>query len=154
MAAMQVEAFLADSVQAAEGKLYALGLGWSTISAPRFPTRHDRVGIGVVVRFGEGESGGPHTLELRFVGPDGAARTVGRGPDGGALEALRIPFVVASDGGGAATFALNLNGVPFDAEGEHAFAISIDGAEAKVLPFRVQTPPAPPPAEYRHGVYL
>ena len=41
---MQIDAFLSDSVQAAGGKLHALGIGWQVIQASSFPVRHDRIG--------------------------------------------------------------------------------------------------------------
>ena len=34
---MQVESFLADTVQASDGKLHALGMGWRVIQASAFP---------------------------------------------------------------------------------------------------------------------
>lgn len=150
---MRVEAFLADSVQASEGKLYALGIGWTTISTQRFPARHDRIGIGIVVHL-DGEGGPQHRLEIRFLGPGGDAHALGSGPDGRPMDSLGIPFAGGGGGPSTATFALNLNGLPFEREGDYAFTVSIDDAEAARLPFRVQAPPATPSAEYRAGVYL
>ena len=40
---MEVDGFLADSVVVAEGKLYAQGAGWNTISVQSLPAVHDRV---------------------------------------------------------------------------------------------------------------
>ena len=39
---MQVDAFLADSVVTAEGKLFVQGAGWDNINAPGFPYAHDQ----------------------------------------------------------------------------------------------------------------
>lgn len=149
---MQVEAFLADTVQGAGGKLSALGIGWSVVSAGRLPTRHDRVGIGVTVRLGNGEVG-TRRLELRLLDPEGKERPLGRGPDGNEIRALSFPLEVPGAGERTATFALNLDGLVFDREGGYAFVLGVDGLEAKRLPFRVQIPPAVP-AEYRAGTYL
>jgi len=58
---MEIEAFLADAVQASGGKLHALGIGWQVIQTTAFPARHDRVGIGLIVRTVAAEAG-QHTL--------------------------------------------------------------------------------------------
>jgi hypothetical protein len=143
---MQVEVFLADSVQAADGKLHALGIGWRVIQAGAFPARHDRIGLGLIVRTSPAESG-PHTLSISLLGPDGAARRFG---DGTAFEArFHTP-----DGEGSATLALNLDGLIFESEGEYTFVLAIDGRELRREAFRVQTRPEPPAAAFRTGVYL
>jgi hypothetical protein len=143
---MEVEAFLADSVQAAGGKLHALGIGWRVIQAPAIPARHDRIGIGLIVRTVPGEAG-QHTLTLSLLDPEGAARASGAG---GPLQAT----FTSPSGQGTATLALNLDGIVFEAEGEHTFVVTIDGAPVMRLPFRVQTTPEPPVSEFRTGVYL
>ena len=61
---------------------------------------------------------------------------------------------VSPDGEGTATLALNLDGLVFEAEGDHTIVLAIDGRESARLPFRVQTRPEPPPSEFRTGVYL
>ncbi len=151
---MEVEAFLADSVQAGGGKLFALGVGWSVLSTAGFPARHDRVGIGIVVRL-EPEERGHHELRLRFLDPKDRERPFGRAPDGEEIHELSAPFEVATDGGeGTATFALNVDGLTFEEPGAYTFVLRIDGEDVKRLRFRVQAPPAPPPTEYRGGAYI
>ena len=134
---MEVDAFLADSVQAAGGKLHALGIGWQVIQAPSFPVRHDRIGLGLVA----------HTLTLSLLDPAGAPRLFGDRPT---FEAS----FASPDGEGTATLALNLDGLVFETEGAHTLVLGIDGTEAVRLPFRVQTRPEPPASEHRTGVYL
>jgi hypothetical protein len=143
---MEIEAFLADTVQASGGKLHALGIGWRVIQAQAIPARHDRIGIGLIVRTVAAEAG-PHTLTLSLLDPHGAALAFGAG---GPLEAT----FSSPNGQGTATLALNLDGVVFEAEGDHTFVLAIDGREAARLPFRVQTAPEPPVSEFRTGVYL
>jgi len=143
---MEVEAFLADSVQAAGGKLHALGIGWRVIQAPAIPARHDRIGVGLIVRTAP-EEAGPHTLTVTLLDPEGAARAFG---EGGPLQAT----FTSPSGQGTATLALNLDGIVFETEGEHTFVVAIDGAAVTRLPFRVQTTPEPPVSEFRTGVYL
>jgi hypothetical protein len=143
---MEIEAFLADSVQASGGKLHALGIGWRVIQAPAIPARHDRIGIGMIVRTVAAEAG-HHTLTLSLLDPQGAARPFGAG---GPLQAT----FSSPAGQGTATLALNLDGIVFETEGNHTFVLAIDGSEAMRLPFRVQTTPEPPVSEFRTGVYL
>jgi hypothetical protein len=143
---MEVEAFLADSVQAAGGKLHALGIGWRVIQAPAIPARHDRIGIGLIVRTAPDEAG-QHTLTLSLLDPEGAAHPFAAG---GPLQASFSSPV----GQGTATLALNLDGIVFETEGDHTFVVTIDGVAVTRLPFRVQTTPEPPVSEFRTGVYL
>ena len=143
---MEVEAFLADSVQAAGGKLHALGIGWRVIQAPAIPARHDRIGIGLIVRTAPDEAG-QHTLTLSLLDPEGADRAFGaHGP-------LQATFSSPA-GQGTATLALNLDGIVFETEGDHTFVVAIDGPAVTRLSFRVQTTPEPPVSEFRTGVYL
>jgi hypothetical protein len=152
---MEVEAFLADAVQAVGGKLFALGMGWNVLSTARFPARHDRVALGVLVRMPGPEATLAHKLTVRLLDSAGSERALGRGPDGGEVRELEAPFSVPSATGEAtATFALNFDGLVFDEAGTYTFVLLVDGDECKRLAFRVQTPPAPPPAEYRAGGYL
>jgi uncharacterized protein DUF6941 len=147
MRSVEVDAFLADSVQASGGKLHALGLGWRAIVVSSLPARHDRVGIGVLVRTSAAESG-PHRLVLSLLDPGGAARPFG--PDRTSLEAA---FETPA-GEGSATLALNLDGLVFETEGEHTFVLGIDDRQVARLAFRIQTRPEPPSAEVRGGLYL
>jgi len=144
---VEINAFLADSVQASGGKLHALGVGWRAIVVQGLPARHDRVGIGVLIRTAPAEAG-PHTLALSLLGPTGASRPFG--PDRQAIEAR----FTSPAGDGTTTLALNLDGLVFDAEGAHTFVLGIDDREVVRLPFRIQTNPEPPAAEVRTGVYL
>jgi Family of unknown function (DUF6941) len=143
---MQVESFLADTVQASDGKLHALGMGWRVIQASAFPARHDRIGLGVIVRTGPAESGA-HTLSISLLGPDGAPRSFGQGTS---FEAR----FATPDGEGTATLALNLDGLLFESEGTYTLVLAVDGNEFRREPFRVQTRPEPPASEFRTGVYL
>jgi hypothetical protein len=147
MQRVEVDAFLADSVQASGGKLHALGIGWRAIVVQGLPARHDRVGIGVMIRTAPAEAGG-HRLILSLRDPGGGAHPFG--PDRTSLEAT----FQAPGGEGTTTLALNLDGLVFEQQGAYAFVVGIDDREATRLPFRVQTQPEPPAAEVRSGVYL
>jgi len=144
---VEVDAFLADSVQASGGKLHALGIGWRAIVVQGLPARHDRVGIGVMIRTSPAEAGA-HRLVLSLLDPGGGAHPFG--PDRTSLEAT----FQAPAGEGTTTLALNLDGLVFDTQGSYAFVLGVDDHETTRLAFRVQTQPEPPAAEVRTGVYL
>lgn len=137
---MKVRAFLADSVQAADGKLYVLGAGWNRLAAGGFPARHDRVGIGVIVTL-EGGDAGEHHLELSLL--DARLRPVALfvDPDGTQQFALHASFQTQGVPGGpvgmAVPMALNLDGLTFPEPGTYAFSLGVDGAETERMPFQV-----------------
>ena len=144
---MEVDAFLADSVQAAGGKLHALGIGWRVIQALGVPgsARPDRA-RGARAH-GPAEAGA-HTLGVSLLDPAGAPRPFGEGTS---FEAR----FVSPDGEGTATLALNLDGLVFETEGDHTIVLGDRRARVRsALPFRVQTRPEPPASEFRTGVYL
>jgi hypothetical protein len=152
---VEVEAFLADAVQAVGGKLYGLGLGWRVLTAKGFPARHDRVGVAVLLRMVAAEAEGEHRLTVRLLDGAGAPRPLGRGSGGSELMELDAPFAVHATGDEAsATFALNFDGLVFEEAGTYTFVLAVDGQERKRVGFRVQSLPAPPAADYRGGGYL
>jgi hypothetical protein len=148
---VDVQAFIADAVQASGGKLHALGVGWRVLQTSAFPARHDRIGLGVIVRTPAAEAGN-HRLTLGLTGPVGPI-AFGRDNDGSPRATVEATFATPP-GDGTATLALNLDGLVFDHEGDHAFVLAIDGQERARLAFRVQTKPEPPASEVRTGVYL
>lgn len=151
MGTVDVQAFLADAVQASGGKLHALGVGWRVLQTSAFPARHDRIGLGVIVRTAPDEAGN-HRLSIGLTGPAGPI-AFGRQPDGSPRATVDANFATPP-GDGTATLALNLDGLVFEHEGDHAFVLAIDAQERSRLSFRVQTKPEPPASEVRTGVYL
>lgn len=144
VAVIEVDAFLADSVVAADGKLYALGVGWNTISAPAVPFFHDRVGIGVLVRVPYTATNQQHSLVVWLEDADGAKMPIGDAPDGeGKIDEFRIEFNVGrpptlSPGDEQVVpFALQINNLPFDQLGSYRFVFSVDGEPLRRLNFRV-----------------
>jgi hypothetical protein len=131
---------LADSVQSAEGKLFALGVGWNRLAAGGFPARHDRVGIGVLVTLEDGDAG-EHNLELTLLGPNGLPLTLFIDATGTQQFSINATFQTqpsADDFGEVIVpLALNINGITFPADGAYVFSIRLDGNERDRLPFRV-----------------
>jgi hypothetical protein len=146
---MEVDAFLCDSIAAAEGKLYAQGAGWNTIFSSAFPARHSRVGIGVLIRVPYTETNKAHQFEIRLEGSDGQRVALGEAPPGGQsddgkLYAIggefnvgRPPLIVPGESQ-MVPLAVNLDGLTFDRPDSYSFTISIDGDEMKRLTLRLQ----------------
>jgi len=146
---VQIDAFLADSVVTAEGKLFVQGAGWDNINAPGFPYAHDRVGIGMVIRVPYTETNREHRFGISLEDEDGGKLPVADAPPGvdspdgkirqieGVFNVGRPPTLVAGDDQ-LIPMALNFNGLPFERPGRYTFVVEIDGTEAKRLPFRVQ----------------
>ena len=137
---MKVRAFLADSVQSVDGKLYVLGAGWNRLAAGGFPARHDRVGIGVIVTLETGDDG-EHNLELSLLDADERATALFVDPGGAPQFALHASFqtqVTPEEFVGVVVpLALNLDGLSFPEPGAYAFSLRVDGSEMERLPFRV-----------------
>jgi hypothetical protein len=149
---IEIDAFLADSVVVADGKLYVQGAGWNVINATKVPARHDRVGIGFIVRVPYTATNQEHKFELRLEDADGKQLTFGDDPQGkGRIEALggqfnvgRPPTLKPGDEQ-VVPFAVNINALPLERAGNYRFVISIDGDDTKELPFRVMLVQQPKP---------
>lgn len=149
---IEIDAFLADSVVVAEGKIYAQGAGWNVINTVSVPARHDRVGIGLVVRVPYTATNQEHNFELRLEDADGKRLTFGDNPEGeGRVEGLGGQFNVGRPpnlGPGdeqVVPFAVNINGLVLERAGNYRFVISVDDQDIKELSFRVMLIQQPRP---------
>jgi hypothetical protein len=133
---VEVDAFLADSVVAVQGKLYALGMGWNRILVPQFPARHDRIGIGLLFRLPAGTPNERRRFEIRIEGPGGREIRLGAGPDGAPLGRLGGEFTAGAADEQIVPIALNLNGMPLSEPGDYRFVVTLGREDVKVLPFR------------------
>ena len=133
---MEVDAFLADSVVAVQGKLYALGVGWNRIVVPTLPARHDRIGIGLLFRLPAGTRNERRRFDLRVEGPDGRGIQLGTGSTGIGGR-LGGEFTAGAAAEQIVPIALNLNGMPLAAAGDYRFVVALGGDDVKVLPFSV-----------------
>ena len=147
---MKVRAFLSDSVQSVEGKLYVLGAGWNRLAAAGFPARHDRVGIGLLLTLEDGEAG-EHNLEVSLLDPSEQPMALFVDPSGAEQFALHASFQTQAPADGfadvAVPMALNLDGIAFPAAGTYAFSVRVDGNELERLPFRVDQVSGQAPGE-------
>lgn len=142
---MEIDAFLADSVASAEGKLFIQGAGWNTITAGDLPARHDRIGIGVLVTVPYTETNIAHAFDIRLEDEDGNSVPFGDAPDpeGGTIDRLSSEFTMGRpptiQPGDDQIFslALNIDGLTLERAGAYRFVVSIDGEDCKRLRFRV-----------------
>ena len=145
---MEIEAFLADSVVAAEGKLYVQGAGWNVINAQNVPFSHDRIGVGVLVHVPYTATNQMHAMEFSLEDADGTSLPIGDAPPGVETPDGKIrTFTAQFNVGRPSTiqpgddqmipFALNVNGLLLERADRYCFVIRIDGTEAKRLCFRV-----------------
>jgi hypothetical protein len=143
---IELDAFLADSVAAVQGKLYALGAGWNRIAVALFPARHDRVGIGLLFRVPAGSPAEPRRFELRLLGPSNDDLALGAGPEG-PVNRIGGEFTAGGEQEQIVPIALNLNGLPLPTPGDYRVVISMQGEDVKTLPFTVQALAAQPRQE-------
>jgi uncharacterized protein DUF6941 len=139
MAGIEVDGFLADSVAAVQGKLYALGVGWNRIQVAMFPARHDRIAVGLLFRIPAGSPNESRRFDLRIEGPDGREIQLGTGADGQSVGRIGGDFTAGAAEEQIVPIALNLNGMPIGAPGDYRIVVSLNDADVKVLAFRVES---------------
>ncbi len=145
---MEVDAFVADSVSAVEGKLYALGAGWNGINTTQLPARHARLGIGVIIRVPYTATNEVHRLEVRIDDSDGRCIPIADAPPGaeavdgklytidGHFNVGRPPQLTPGDDQ-IVVIAMNIDGLVFEKADAYNVVIEIDGDEVKRLAIRV-----------------
>ena len=138
-----VTGFLADSVVAAESKLYVQGAGWNVLWAPQFPTRHSRLGIGLIVSVPYTATNQPHVIDVRIDDGDGRTLQLGLQPDGtplmklgGSLNVGRPPNLAHGDEQ-LVPLALNIDGLEFEYPDRYGVIVEVDSKPELVIPFRV-----------------
>jgi hypothetical protein len=146
---VEVDAFLADSVVVAENKIYAQGAGWDTIFSAAFPTRHPRLGVGVILRVPWTATNQVHELSVKLVDPDGNPLELAPAPPGvdvadgavrevkGQFNAGRPPLLSPGDSQ-IVPVAINLDGLMFNEPNMYAVVVAVDGTDRKRLPLRVR----------------
>lgn len=148
---MEVTAFLADSAEAVQGKIYALGIGWNAIFSPVFPVTHPRLALGITIQVPYTATNQMHTVTVHLETEDGARVRLGMNAQpgseptpilelGGGFNVGRPPMLVAGDEQ-VVPFAMTIDQLYFEAPGMFAWVVSIDGHEMKRIPMRLTTLP-------------
>jgi hypothetical protein len=145
---MRVDAFLADTAEVVNNKIYALGMGWNTIYARGFPVIHRRLAVSLTVHVPFTDTNTGHKLEVRLVTEDGKDHPIGLRQDtdgnpaavtamGGEFTLGRPPTLVDGDDQ-IACFSFVIEAMRFEEPGKFEWVVSIDGEESTRLPMRVQ----------------
>jgi len=145
---VRVDAFLADSAEVINNKIYALGAGWNTIFARSFPVVHRRLNVAATLHVPFTATNVPHKFEVRLITEDGEEHPIGVRADaqgdptpvtamGGEFTLGRPPLLVDGDDQ-IACFTFTIDGMRFDGPGMYSWVLSVDGEEATRLPMRVQ----------------
>jgi hypothetical protein len=147
-ARVRVNAFLADAVTRADGKLYAQGAGWNVLGVARVPAVHGHLGLALLftvpaclveqehafdIRL-EDPSGAPVALGDATLGDEQPARAVGR-----VAGTLRLGDVPPHARAVPRTIpvAIGLSRLRFARAGRHRFVVAIDGEDECKLEFAV-----------------
>jgi hypothetical protein len=148
--AVEVDAFLADSVVVADNKIYAQGAGWDTIFTGGFPTKQPRIGVGVILRIPWTATNRMHKFSIQIVDQDGHQIPLGDAPPGanlpdnkvreltGQFNVGRPPALVAGDSQ-IVPIAVNLDGLVFSGPNSYSVLITVDDEVMRRLPIRIRT---------------
>jgi hypothetical protein len=143
-AAVGVQAFLAESVAVADGRLFVQGAGWAHLQVPTLPVRPGRLGIAILLTVPDARVGELIRLSVRLEGPGGdAVGLADMASDAHVAAELEGTLVAeAEPGQGALGFqlvplAFNLDGLRLEHEGAHALVVEVDGLPGVRVPFAV-----------------
>ena len=146
---MEVDAFLADTAEAVQGKVYALGIGWDTVYVQSLPAIHPRASIGLTIRVPYTATNQMHTVKLHLEDEDGERIALGEeqaDPEaepkqvfeiGGQFNVGRPPLLPPGDDQ-VVCLALTINNLRFEKPALFRWVLSVDGTPLKRLPMRVQ----------------
>jgi hypothetical protein len=145
---MTVDAFVADSASTADGKLYALGIGWNAIYTAAFPSVHPHLAIVLTIHVPWTQTNQPHTVRVHLEDEDGALVVLGRTQQtaeespvdvtmiGGDFSVGRPPALPAGDEQ-IVPVSLDVNGLSLERPGMYTWVVSVDDRPMRRLPMRV-----------------
>lgn len=145
---LEIEAFLADSVATAEGKLYVQGGGWNVVNVSQIPYRLARCGVAVIVRVPYTATNQSHKFELTLRDSDGHEMPLGDAPPDVATPDGKIrrlggeftvgrPAILQPGDEQLVALAVNIDGLVFETPGRYEFVVELDGTDVKHLGFRI-----------------
>jgi hypothetical protein len=142
-----ITAFLADSAESVNGKLYVLGAGWDQLVVSSLPAVQQRVAVGVLVQVGWNDTETEHDVTLRLETEDGnpvvLARDVPGTPPGTAVAAIGHRFttgrgmLVRAGDDQTHPVTFTINDLLLERTGGYSWVIEVDGEIAHRLPMRV-----------------
>ena len=130
---MEVDfAFLADSADAINGKIYVMGGAFDTIWAASMPLVYPQFAIALRVRFDSIESG-EHKVNVNFVDMDGKHIL----PSANGVIKVSLPQGQRSF---SANSILNIQMLKIEKHGEFSIDLTIDGKHEASLPLFIVQP--------------
>lgn len=146
---MEIDAFLADSVETVNGKIYALGAGWNVITTAALPAIHSRLGLGILIRVPYTATNQTHRLEISLMDSDGVQIPLADDPNNAGKKLMRFgtefnvgrPPNLAPGEEQMLPMSMNIDRLRLPKAEKYNFVIEIDGAEVKRLPLRVAHQP-------------
>jgi hypothetical protein len=143
-APVTVQAFLAESVAVADGRMFVQGAGWAHLQVPRLPVAPGRLGIGVLLSIPRTRVDERIQLALRLEGPDGEPVPLAE-PGSETLIAAELEGSLVAEPAPpdspldfeVVPLAFNLDGLRLESEGEHAVIVEVDGVLAARVAFAV-----------------
>jgi hypothetical protein len=131
---MEVDfAFLADSAEAVNGKIYVIGGAIDTVWAKQIPSTHSHLSFVLRLKFDGAEIGRKHKLEIQIMDEDG-------GIVGNLVGELEIPSKNPNLPKGwqqASVAVLNFQNLKFLKFGDYSFNILVNNSCLKSIPLRV-----------------
>jgi hypothetical protein len=142
---VNAQAFLAESVAVAGGRLFVQGTGWANLRVPSLPAHPGRIGAGVILQVPEDRVGEEIPVVLWLEGPDGEPVGIAPRPGAEVLVAAAVQGTLvpepAPDGSPLdhqlVPIAFNLDGLRLEAAGVHTLVVEVDGARVAGVPFGV-----------------
>ncbi len=153
MNSLTLTAFLADSAETIQGKIYALGIGWSAIYAERFPCTHPRLAIGIIINVPWTSTNQNHKLCVYLQDEDNSRQPLQRAitPEGeeklltevsADIQLGRPPLLPPGDPQNL-PFSLIFDQLTFQKPGMYSWIFEIDGTELNRISMRIAQINAP-----------
>lgn len=150
---IEVSAFIADSAELIQGKIYALGIGWNSIFTEQFPCTHARMALGILIAVPYTATNHNHKLTVTLQTEDGQKVALQNQvqPNGeinvtsevdANFNMGRPPLLPAGDLQ-ILPIALTFDQLRFEQQGVYTWVIEINGTQMARMPIRVSQLNAP-----------
>ncbi len=147
MTNIEVSAFIADSAELVQGKIYALGIGWNSIYTEQFPCTHPRMALGILLTVPYTATNRNHKLTVTLQTEDGqkVALQTQVQPNGeinstSEVDANftmgRTPLLPAGDAQ-ILPIAMTFDQLRFEQQGVYTWVVEIDGTPVTRIPIRL-----------------